>query len=151
MIAPSDSIATLNTLLQTCRDGEAGFREAAQHVSSPGVRAAFIEIAEERGRLAEELVQEVRRLGGTPIEAGSISGAVHRGWMNLKAALTAQNDAAIIAEAERGEDVAKRAYAQALKATLPPAVDSIVRRQYGRVQAAHDRVRAMETSHPSGM
>jgi hypothetical protein len=101
----TDTIAALNTLIQTCRDGEAGFREAAQH----------------------------------------------RGWMNVKAAVSRQNDGSIIAEAERGEDVAKAAYAEALRSTLPAAVDAIVRRQYTCVLAAHDRVRAMETLHPAGM
>jgi uncharacterized protein (TIGR02284 family) len=46
--------------------------------------------------------------------------------------------------------LAKTAYAQALESTLPPAGDAVIRRQYTRVQATHDRVGAMETSDPSG-
>ena len=48
----------------------------------------------------------MQRLGGRPEEGGSVSGAVHRGWMNIKDAVAGHDDKAIIAEAERGEDVA---------------------------------------------
>jgi uncharacterized protein (TIGR02284 family) len=145
-MAEQDVISTLNSLIETCRDGEAGFREAARNVANPVIKAAFVEIADERTQLRQELAEDVRRLGGTPEEDGSVSGAVHRGWMNLKGAMTGQDDVAILAEAERGEDVAVAAYRKALERTLPPAVDATVRRQYSRVQSAHDRVRAFETS-----
>jgi uncharacterized protein (TIGR02284 family) len=141
-----DVISTLNSLIETCRDGEAGFREAARNVANPVIQAAFVEIADERTQLRQELAEAVRRLGGAPEEGGSVSGAVHRGWMNLKSTVTGKDDVAILAEAERGEDVAVAAYRKALERSLPPDVDAIVRRQYIRVQAAHDRVRAFETA-----
>jgi uncharacterized protein (TIGR02284 family) len=145
-MAQKDVISTLNSLIETCRDGEAGFREAARHVANPVIRAAFVEIADERTRLRQELAETVHRLGGAPEDSGSVSGAVHRGWMNLKSAVTGKDDVAILAEAERGEDVAVATYRKALEGSLPPDVDAMVRRQLTRVQAAHDRVRAFETA-----
>jgi uncharacterized protein (TIGR02284 family) len=47
----------------------------------------------------------------------------------------------VLAECERGEDVAKSAYEAALKEDLPPDVKAIVRRQYEGVKANHDRIR----------
>ena len=47
----------------------------------------------------------------------------------------------MLAECERGEDVAKSTYEAALKEDLPPDVKAIVRRQYEGVKANHDRIR----------
>ena len=137
-------ISTLNTLIETCRDGEQGFRTAAQNLKDPQVKSFFTEVAQERAGFAEELKDHVQRLGGRPDEGGSAAGAAHRGWMNVKAAVTGGDDTRIIAEAERGEDVAVATYRTALEQKLPPPVDSIVHRQYAHVKDAHDRVRALE-------
>jgi uncharacterized protein (TIGR02284 family) len=146
-MAEKEVISTLNTLIETCRDGEQGFREAAQNLRDPAVKSMFSEIAHEREKFAEELKSEVQRLGGNPEEGGSIAGAAHRGWMNVKGALTGRDDKQIIAEAERGEDVAVDTYRSALTEPLPPAIESIVSRQYEHVREAHDRVRSLERAH----
>jgi uncharacterized protein (TIGR02284 family) len=90
------------------------------------------------------LKSEVQRLGGNPEEGGSVAGAAHRTWMDVKGALTGRDDKQIIAEAERGEDVAVATYQKALQETLPAAVESLVNRQYEHVREAHDRVRDLE-------
>ena len=140
-------ISTLNTLIETCRDGEQGFREAAQNLKDPAVKSMFDEFAHERARFAEELKSEVQRLGGSPDEGGSMAGAAHRGWMNVKGAVTGHDDKQIIAEAERGEDVAVATYQKALEEPLPTAIESVVSRQYEHVKMAHDRVRDLERAH----
>jgi uncharacterized protein (TIGR02284 family) len=137
-------ISTLNTLIETCRDGEQGFRTAAQNLKDPQVKSFFTDVAQERAGFAEELKDQVQRLGGRPDEGGSAAGAAHRGWMNVKAVVAGGDDTRIIAEAERGEDVAVATYRTALEQKLPPPVDSIVHRQYAHVKDAHDRVRALE-------
>lgn len=143
-MAEENVIRTLNSLIETCRDGEQGFRQAAENLKDPGVKDLFDEIAQERARFAEELKQQVRRLGGSPDEGGSVAGAAHRGWMNVKGAVTGHDDKAIISEAERGEDVAVETYRTALSEALPPPVESVVDRQYQHVKKAHDRVRDLE-------
>ena len=76
-----------------------------------------------------------------------MSGSVHRGWINIKSAVTGKNDASIIAEAERGEDIAKKAFEDAGQGrSLPASASAVVRQQAVRVREAHDRVRAMERS-----
>jgi uncharacterized protein (TIGR02284 family) len=143
-MADKDVISTLNTLIETCRDGEQGFREAAQNLKDPSVKAMFNEVSHERARFADELKSEVQRLGGNPEEGGSMSGAAHRAWMDVKGALTGRDDKQIISEAERGEDVAVATYQSALREPLPPAVESVVSRQFEHVRQAHDRVRDLE-------
>jgi len=138
------AISTLNSLIETLKDGEEGFRTAAEGLTDPQAKTAFQQFSRERAQMAQELQVEVRALGGDPEKAGSMSGSVHRGWINIKSVVTGKNDGSIIAEAERGEDIAKNAYAEAIKGSLPPSVSALVSRQAIKVREAHDRVRSME-------
>lgn len=137
---------TLNNLIETCKDGEEGFRTAADGLTDQSAKATFAKFARERGQMARELQDEVKGLGGSPETSGSTAGTLHRGWINIKSVVTGKDDHKIIAEAERGEDVAKAAYESALKEALPVQVTALVSRQAALVRAAHDQVRAMEKS-----
>ncbi len=137
-------VSKLNELIETCRDGERGFREAAEHLHDGRARELFGQYSRQREIFAGELAQEVRRLGGEPEKGGTTGGAAHRTWMDLKGAVTGNDDKALISEAERGEDVALRRYQDALNSDLPPGIRPTVQRQYTEVRQAHDQVRALE-------
>lgn len=141
------AVSTLNDLIETCRDGENGFRTAAAAVKDHHLRAMFERFARQRGEMARELQEQVRRLGADPEKMGSPSAALHRGWMNIKALVGASDDHAIVSEAERGEDVAKAAFQKALKQELPAGARELVEQQAAIVFTAHDEVRALEKSH----
>lgn len=141
-----DVISTLNGLIQTCKDGEEGFREAAEGVERPDLKRIFTEFSEQRKEYAGVLQGLVRSIGGDPESDGSISGAVHRGWINIKSAVTGRDEAAILNECERGEDYAKEAYEEALKASLPAPVTDVLRQQSQGVQAAHNRVKELRNA-----
>jgi uncharacterized protein (TIGR02284 family) len=136
-----ETISLLNSLIETVKDGEQGFKTAAEGLSSPDLKAKFLQYSRERGQMAVELQAEVRRLGGDPEQSGSMSGAVHRGWLDIKSAITGRDDHAIAAEAERGEDVAKSAFESALKETMPGTTQLLVQRLALSVRQAHDDVR----------
>jgi uncharacterized protein (TIGR02284 family) len=53
------------------------------------------------------------------------------------------DDHAILAECERGEDAAKRAYENALRQDLPGDVRMVVERQFREVVANHNRVKEL--------
>jgi uncharacterized protein (TIGR02284 family) len=143
----NDVTATLNGLVETCKDGAQGFRTAADGVEDPGLRRLFASYAEQRAQFATELEGLVARLGGDPADHGHVAGALHRGWINLKAAITGKDDGAVISECERGEDFAKERYKKALDTQLPADVRATVERQYMQVQQAHDHVRSLEQSY----
>lgn len=138
----SDTVSTLNELIETLKDGKNGFESAAADVNDPRVKSTFQEFAQQRARLASELQSEVQKLGGEPETTGSAAAAVHRGWINIKSALGG-GEKSILNEAERGEDVAVHSYEKALKADLPADVAGVVRRQYGEVKQAHDTVKSL--------
>lgn len=143
----ADVVPTLNGLVETCRDGASGFRAAAAGVRDESLQRVFASFAQQRTEFAEELERLVRSLGGDPADAGHLAAAVHRGWINLKAAITGRDDAAIISECERGEDFAKHRYRKALDSMLPAEARATVERQYIQVREAHDHVRSLERSY----
>jgi uncharacterized protein (TIGR02284 family) len=135
---------SLNDLIQICKDGSMGFRLAADKVA-PTYSSLFTQFAAERDAFVAELQDEVRALGGEPADSGDATGALHRGWINIKSALTS-GDKAIIDECERGEDAAVEAYQKALRNDPPPEIYALVARQYSKVKSAHDRVSAIKHS-----
>ncbi len=143
-IRNDDVVSTLNNLIETCKDGQNGFQTASEGVNDSELKKLFSKYALQRGQFAAELQAEVRRLGGDPEKTGSTSATLHRGWMNIKSAITGKDEGAIISEAERGEDSAVQNYEDALKEDLPANVKSIVAEQYRQVKDAHDRIRSME-------
>jgi uncharacterized protein (TIGR02284 family) len=137
-------ISTLNNLIETCKDGENGFRTAAAGVKNGELKTLFNLYSQQRAQFAAELQAEVRNLGGDPEDTGSVAATLHRGWINIKSTVTGEDEGAIISECERGEDSAVKNYKEALNESLPAGVQSIVERQYSQIKEAHDRIRAME-------
>ena len=142
----NDVISTLNDLIETCKDGEEGFLACSQSVKNPTLKSFFEEKAQRCATGARQLRDKVRELGGDPSQSGSTAGAMHRAWVNIKSAVTGMDDHAILAECERGEDVAKTAYEKALQQDLPADTRMMVEAQYREVKANHDRVRDMRNA-----
>lgn len=140
-------ISTLNGLIETCKDGQNGFKEAAEGVERSDLKSLFYEFSQQRSQFAGELQSLVQALGGDPENSGSTLAALHRGWINIKSVVTGKDEEAILNECERGEDSAKNTYKAALEQQLPANVMETVQTQYASVQAAHDRVKAMRDSY----
>ena len=138
-----DYISTLNNLIESCKDGEQGFQKAAEDVKNSNLQSLFNEFARQRANFAGELQVQVAKLGGEPEKGGSVGGAMHRGWMDVKSAVAGKDDHAILEEAERGEDAAVRAYQDALSQDLPTDLRAIVEQEYQLVQKAHNQIRAL--------
>ena len=137
MHAVSETIHTLNHLIEVCKDGEYGFlASAAQATAAPlqtllHTRASACRIA------AAQLQLRVRDLGGEPGSGGSVAGAVHRGWVAVKALLATYDDVAVLAGCERAEAAALQAYAQAKEQELPAGVRGLVEQQHEGLRRSH--------------
>ena len=135
--------SALNELIETSKDGEKGFMKAAKDAHDASLKATFTEGARRCREGAQELQDLVRSLGGDPEKSGSLAGAMHRGWVSIKEAVSKRDDKAILEEVERGEDYAKAEYKKALERALPANLRAVVERQYRGVMANHDKVRAL--------
>ncbi|MEO6186898.1 MAG: PA2169 family four-helix-bundle protein [Steroidobacteraceae bacterium] len=142
-------IAALNELLETSRDGELGFKRAAEEVKEPQLKSMFLKQAQQCQVAARELAAQITALGGSVEEGGSVTGALHRGWVNVKAAMTGHDTLAVLEETERGEDYAKKVYTEALELDLPIEVRQMIERQYRGVITNHDDVRDVRDTYRS--
>jgi uncharacterized protein (TIGR02284 family) len=139
----NNAIDVVEHLIERCRDGQNGFREAAEKIKRPELRGFFNEVSAERSRFAEELQAELARLGRPEKQvSGSAEGALHRAWVDTKVALGG-GDHTVLDWLEHGEDVAKDAYNKALSGNLPATLGEVVRRQAASVQRVHDQVKAL--------
>ncbi|HWZ80557.1 MAG TPA: PA2169 family four-helix-bundle protein [Candidatus Sulfotelmatobacter sp.] len=137
----NNAISVVENLIETNRDGQKGYKEAAEHVKRPDLKTYFNEQSLERGRFAMELQAELAKLGKPDKKvSGSAGGAMHRAWIDTKVALGG-GDKTILESVEAGEDTAKDTYNKALSGNLPETVRAMVQRQAASVQQAHDKVR----------
>jgi len=141
-------IATINGLIETCRDGQQGFAQAADGVDRSDLKSLFYEFSQQRATFVGELQDIVRTLGGDPENTGSLAGSLHRGWIDIKSVVTGRDETAILNECERGEDSAKKQYETALETALPAYILQTVQSQYTSVKDAHDRVKALRDNAP---
>jgi len=142
----SDVIDVLNDLINTSKDGEYGFDSCAEHAKSADLKTLFTQRAVACRQAADELQACVVQYGGKPDDSGSVSGAMHRGWVAVRGTLSGYSDQAMLDECERGEDTAKARYKEALSKALPADVQAIVQRQYDGVLRNHDQIRALRNA-----
>jgi len=140
-------IPALNRLIGVCRDGEKGFQAAAQALEGDVELADLcLRYSQKRAEFAAELQEEVRKLSGNPEEKGTLTGALHRGWMNMKALVTGGDEDVIIAECEEAEDETESIYEETLALYLPEALTKIIQKQYAEVKEVHHRFRSLKKS-----
>src|SRR5881227_4197682 len=102
-------ISVLDELIETLRDGQQGFRQAAESVSDPKLKSLFRDYSDQRSRFVTALQTEARKFGEKePDNDSSAAGALHRGWINLKSTVTGGDEDAILDECERAEDGCRR-------------------------------------------
>ncbi len=143
-----DVVDTLNDLLESCRDGEYGFRTSAEQAKSQDIKTVLLRHASECNEAGLELQREIQRRGGKPAEGGTVAGAMHRGWVAVRTALTKYDDKAVLEECERGEDAALARYRKALKHdSLPADVRSLIERQMQGAQRNHDQIKALRDAY----
>jgi uncharacterized protein (TIGR02284 family) len=136
----AETVLALQDLIQVNIDSRDGFNDAAEHVEDVTLAAIFQELSSQRNDQISELRTLVAANAEEPNASGSAAAAVHRGWMDLRAALGG-GAAAILSEAERGEDHIKGKYEDALKNEETMGVRDVLSRQYAAVKLAHDRIR----------
>ncbi|ACB74289.1 PA2169 family four-helix-bundle protein [Opitutus terrae] len=145
--ANEKNISVLNNLIETCKDGAQGYARAAHEAKDPELARVFSDYATQRHQYIAELQQSVRAVGGDPEKHSSIAGSLHRGWINLKSALSSNEPHAVLAECERGEDAAVQNYRTALtEAELDLTTRALIQRQAAGVKEAHDRIKQLRDS-----
>ena len=147
MADTSHDIRTLNGLIATTIDSVDGYTEAAKDSENPRFTQMFTARAQERRTVASNLQAEVTRQGGNPEDDGTVLAGAHRVFVDLKSAITGQDDKAIVNEVERGEDHIKAKFEDAMQdGDLSSDTKSAIGAAWGSVKAGHDEMRDLKHS-----
>ena len=129
----------LNNLLAKTYDAEKGYKTAAEKVDMPSVKKFLSDKVRQRATFAHELKSEIMEYGQLPDQGGTVAGEIHRGWINLKAALSSNQTEKVLEEVERGEKASLDSYNEILKdreMILPPSTEQLLTSQRNAIQAA---------------
>ncbi len=144
---PSDSAKqneakrVLHSLISTLQDSQKGFADTGEHLKDDTLKRFFLAESLKRANFRAELENELHRQGEHDVkELGSVAGAIHRTWGDLKAKLGG-GDHTLLETAEQGEDEAKKAYKVALAQELPLPVHQLVSEQQAHILTSHDYVK----------
>jgi uncharacterized protein (TIGR02284 family) len=129
-------------LIKTLEDSQKGFADIGDHLKDISLKRFFLAESLKRANFRAELENELHRAGMADVkESGTVSGAIHRTWGDLKAKLGG-GDHSLLETAEQGEDEAKKAYEKALDHDLPLPIRELLVEQQEQVLASHDFVKA---------
>lgn len=134
-------------LVETLKDGEQGFASAAEKLRDsdrPEWATTLQRLSEQRAGLRREIVDLGHEYGDDVNEGGSVTAALHRGWISLKDALTGDDAGSVLKAAVTGEDHAVSEYEKALTNDLSSGFREVVSRQHAAVVAARDEVKALQ-------
>jgi len=145
----TDTVGTkLNLLLEKNYDAEKGYKNAAENIENSELKKFFTQRAAERKVFVEELKLEIVSINQEYDKNGSLLGDIHRAWMDLKAALSSNNDEAILEEAIRGEKASIEEYNAVLsEITLPKSTKSILETQKTKLEVSLASVKVFEYLH----
>ena len=137
----------IRNLIAVLRDGEKGFVDIGEHLQHSEHKSFFLEEARVRGQYANEIEQHVNRVTDADVhESGTAVGAIHRTWGDIKAKLGG-GDHTLLETAEQGEDVAKKAYRDALDdAAISDTLRALIAQQAEHINHSHDKVKAFRDS-----
>ena len=133
-------ISVLNDLIEICRDGDQGFKDAADDIKDVDAERTLLNFSRQRNNFAHELEKLVLSFGGEVEFSGSLLGVLHRRWMDIKYAVAGSDPDSILTECIRGEKAALRHYEDALGKGLPEDIHNIVLKQNSEIQTAFEQI-----------
>jgi uncharacterized protein (TIGR02284 family) len=135
----------LNDLLEKTYDAEKGYKKASDNTDNPYLKSFFDKKNAERQTFGKELKSEITNFGEKWKKDGSVTGALHRTWMDVKSIFSADNDEAMLEEAIRGEKASVQEYKEVLSETsLPPSTATLLTQQMNQIQADLNQVKRLE-------
>jgi uncharacterized protein (TIGR02284 family) len=130
----------LTSLINILQDSQKGFADIGDHLKDETLKRYFLAESLKRANFRAELENELHRAGVHDVkESGTTTGAVQRVWADLKVKLGG-GDRTLLDTAEQGEDVAKKAYEDALNRDLPLPLRQLLVEQQAHVLTSHDYV-----------
>lgn len=141
-----NGVDTLNAMIAVSLDGAGTLAKGADIIKDPRIKTLLTELAMERDRIVSRLKEEVRGLGGTPEDRGTVVGSAHRLYTEVKIALAPHDRRAVIEEIQRSEERVREKFQELLAQdkALPPAIREIVEQHFEQMRRSCSRVNQLE-------
>lgn len=134
-------ISNLDDLIEVCKDGEQGYKDAADDVKDENLKEQLLKYSVQRSRFLNQLNEIVKNLGGEMEFRGSILGILHRRWMDVRFAVGGSNPELIFKECLRGEKSAMRQYEEVLNSpALPDDIKHVIQNHYNEITKVSEEI-----------
>ena len=135
--------SVLRELIETLHGGQEGYQEFGARLHDPRAKRLFLEETQQRAEYAAELENELHRMGVHDVkEEASPAAKLRHLWGEVQAHL-ASDQKALMSAAEKSDELAMKAYANALKQELPLPLREMLDRQLAHIERSHDEVKAL--------
>ena len=135
----------LNDLLEKTYDAEKGYKKASNNTNNPHLKSFFDKKSAERQTFGQQLKSEITNFGQSWEKDGSVAGALHRTWMDVKSLFSSDDAEAMLEEAIRGEKASVQEYKEVLSETsMPPSTATLLTQQMNQIQADLTQVKRLE-------
>ncbi len=138
-------VDNLQELLEKNYDAQKGFAKAMEDAKNPRLKTFLQQQAAQRSRFTNELTQEIRNLNEEPKDSGSFTGDLHRTWIDIKSALSGNEDEAVLEECIRGEKASWDEYSNKLEdENFPPNISNVIQKQASEIHNTISKVKTLE-------
>ncbi len=138
-------VDNLQVLLEKNYDAEKGFTKAMKDAKNPRLKTFLQHQAAQRSRFTNELTHVIKNLNEEPKKSGSFTGDLHRTWIDIKSAVSGNEDEAVLEECIRGEKASWDEYSDKLKKeNFPPTISSIIQKQASEIHNTLSKVKTLE-------
>ena len=138
-------VNNLQELLEKNYDAQKGFAKAMDDAKNPRLKNFLKQQAAQRSRFTNELSHEIVNLNEEPKDSGSFTGDLHRAWIDIKSAVSGDNDEAVLEECIRGEKASWDEYDNKLKnENFPPNIANVVQKQATEIHTTLSKIKTLE-------
>lgn len=134
-----DAVTILNDLIQSLKDAEIGFSEASKDVREEEYNKLFRDYSKRMGEFASALREQVKKVGGKPSDAGTMTGQVHRTWIHIRSMLNLHHAGPVLLESGKVEESLLHHYEKAVE-ELPADQKETVENQFVELIEIRDRI-----------
>ncbi|MGJ8591307.1 MAG: ferritin-like domain-containing protein [Aquaticitalea sp.] len=141
-----DTVNVLQGIIEKNYDAEKGYKKAMTDAKNPVLKGFLQQQAAQRSRFATAIDQKLRQLGEAPKESGSLTGTLHRAWIDIKSSVAGNDDEAVLEEVIRGEKASVDEYQDVLNKNkyLAPDISQELQSQLNDIQGTLNKVKRLE-------
>ena len=141
------SIPVLNDLLNITNDRIAGFSKVEDKVweTHSDLKSVYDDMVSRSVDMKNDLINLISLKGGEADNSTSVSGAIHRAWIDVKNAFASDKDESTLENVVFGEKAAIEAYEDALESgDLCPESTTLVSDQLHHLRSSYAKFETLE-------